>query len=664
MRFGPNIVSDWHKAIEKEWLLTNGAGGYASGTIAGANTRRYHGLLISSPLEGGERRLFLSKIHEELTVDGRTYFLASNQLAQNQFQTGHIHLVEFFSAPIPTFVYRLEDIYLIKEVFMVKGEATTIIRYRVEANRTCKLRLYPLVNDRSHHTVNNTAAWPFEKEISGSTVQVKSPHGPLVTLSSTSGTFHELYAWYYNMYYCQERERGEEYLEHHFIPGFWETELAAGGEFAVSASLSGSQATDYKRLHQEELVRQKIILSRMTSKNPLCRELARATDKFVIYKGEEPCIIAGYPWFEEWGRDTFIALPGLLLVTGRLAEAKKILAKYALLEQNGLMPNFIPTDGSAPHYNTVDASLWYFQAIKAYLDYSGDLEFIREEIYPTLKKIIHSYSIGTDYGIVMDADGLISAVKKGVQLTWMDAKVGDWVVTPRSGKAVEVNALWYNALYFMTLLSGRLGDHDARKLYGELALRVQEKFSATFWCMRHDYLADVVYRGVRDERLRPNQLFALSLPYRLLSHRQERQVLNAVGRHLYTPFGLRTLAPYETDYRPNCKGDRISRDGAYHQGTAWAFLIGPYITAYRRSHNYSRVSRQIALRMLAPFFHHLFDFGLASIAEIFDGEHPHTPRGCPYQAWSVAEVLRAYYQDVLDKRPESLWASEISDEKI
>lgn len=657
MRFGPNIVAEWDKATEKEWLLTNGAGGYASGTIAGANTRRYHGLLISAPLAGGERRLFCSKIHEELTVDGRTYFLASNELADKKYQNGHIHLVEFSSAPVPTFVYRLEDIYLIKELFMVQGEATTIIRYRLEANRATKLRLYPLVNDRSHHTVSSNPEWPFEKQIDGNTVQIKSPSGPQITLSCTSGNFQEMDAWYYNMCYSQERERGEEYLEHHFIPGFWETELAASGEFAISVSLSGSRTADYKQLYQEEMDRQKLVVSRIRSKKPLCRELARAADKFVIQQGEEPAIIAGYPWFEEWGRDTFIALPGLLLVTGRLAEAKKILAKYARLEQNGLMPNFIPIDNSPPRYNTVDASLWYFQAIKSYLDYSGDLNFIREEIYPVLKKIITSYRMGTEYGIVMDADGLITAGEKGVQLTWMDAKVGGWVVTPRIGKTVEVNALWYNALYFMTLLSSSLGDHNGRKLYGELALRVQEKFPATFWCMRHDYLADVVYRGVRDERLRPNQIFALSLPYRLLTHRQERQVLNAIGRHLYTPFGLRTLAPHETDYRPSYQGNRLSRDGAYHQGTAWAFLIGPYVTAYRRSHNYSRPSRQLASRMLAPFFHHLFDFGLASIAEIFDGEHPHTPRGCPFQAWSVAEVLRSYFQDVLDKRPEANWLS-------
>lgn len=658
MRFGPNITGDWQKATEKEWLLTNGQGDYAAGTVAGANTRRYHGLLVANPAAEGGRRLFVSKLHEELTVDGHTYYLAANKLADGGLQSGNIHLVEFSCDPLPKFTYRLEDIYLIKELFMVQGEATTIARYRIEANRPCKLRIYPLVNDRSHHSVNNNPAWPFEKQIDGGRVDVSSPYGPVVILSSTIGLFQEMYAWYYNMSYPHEEERGEEHLEHHFIPGFWEAELPSGGEFAVSMSLAGPRTDTYKQLYLDELNRQKAVAARIASKKPLCRELVRAADPFIIDKKGEPGIIAGYPWFDEWGRDSFIALPGLMLVTGRFAEAKKILAKYARLEQNGLMPNYIPDDGSPALYNTVDASLWYFQALKAYLDYTADLDFVREEIYPVLKRIIHHYRIGTDFGIVMDADGLITAGEKGIQLTWMDAKVGDWVVTPRRGKAVEINALWYNALYFMTLLAGCLGDQEGRKLYGELALRVQEKFPATFWCMRHDYLADVVHRGVRDECLRPNQIFALSLPYRLLSNRQERQVLNAISRHLYTPFGLRTLAPYETDYRPRYQGDRVSRDGAYHQGTAWAWLTGPYVTAYRRVHNHSRASRQVAARILAPFFHHLFDFGLGSVAEIFDGEHPHAAKGCPYQAWSVAELLRAYVQDVLDKRPEPHWICE------
>ncbi|EEG78561.1 amylo-alpha-1,6-glucosidase [Dethiobacter alkaliphilus] len=658
MRFGPNLAGDWEKGAEKEWLLTNGLGDYAGGTIAGTNTRRYHGLLIASPPTGGGRRLFVSKVQEELTVEGKTYYLAANELADGYRQNGNIHLVEFILEPIPTFVYRLEDIYLIKELFMVHGEATTIVRYKLEANRPCSLRIYPLVNDRSHHSVNDSPSWPFDKKIEKTCVHVNSPDGPTVTLEATTGVFKEMYAWFHNMCYPHEKERGEEHLEHHFIPGFWEMEFESGGEFALSASLHGSRVEQYNQLYEKEINRRKEVTARVRTQKPLCRELARAGDKFIVKKNGETGIIAGYPWFDEWGRDTFISLPGLLLVTGMYEEARQVLAKYARYEQNGLMPNFIPDDGGEPQYNTVDASLWYIQAVKSYLDYTGDMSFIKTEIYPILKKIIQSYRVGTDYGIVMDADGLITAGEKGVQLTWMDAKVGEWVVTPRHGKAVEINALWYNALYFMTLLAGCIGDQDARKLYGELALRVQEKFPTTFWCVRHDYLADVVFRGERDERLRPNQIFALSLPYRLLSTRQEKQVLNAVGRHLYTPFGLRTLAPYETDYRPGYFGDRLSRDGAYHQGTAWAWLIGPYVSAYRRVHKYSRPSRKVATRMLAPFFHHLFDFGLASIAEIYDGEHPHTPRGCPYQAWSVAELLRVYVQEVLEKRPKPQWVCE------
>jgi len=654
MRFGPNIVSIWESAYAREWMVANGRGGYAGGTVCGANTRRYHGLLIDSPPEGGERRLFVSKLHEELTLGRHTYYLASGELADGQRQGGHVHLLEFVLDPIPTFVYRVEDVYLIKELFMVRGEATTIVRYTLEGGRLCKLRIYPLVNNRSHHDLSSGQQWPYEKKAGPAGIEVIPQSGQVLTLDCIAGHFNELCSWYYNMAYPREKERGEPDTEHHFIPGFWEMEMPASGEFAVSLSLHGSRLSDYKSLYLAEKERNKEAALRVRSNKPHCRELARAADLFIIGRNGEAGLIAGYPWFEEWGRDTMISLPGLLLVPGRFDEAKQILSRYGRYERNGLLPNFIPDRGD-PQYNSVDAALWYFQAVKSYLDYTGDLEFVSDEIYPVLKNIIHNYRLGTDHGIVMDADGLVTAVAKGVQLTWMDAKIGDWVVTPRYGKTVEVNALWYNALYFMTLLAGVLGDNEGRKLYGELALRVHEKFAPTFWCMRHDYLSDLVYRSERDERLRPNQILALSLPYRLLQPRQEQLVLNAVARYLYTPYGLRTLAPYETDYHPRYEGDRFSRDGAYHQGTAWGWLVGPYVTAIRRTNNYSSQSRRLAARILAPFFHHLYDFGLGSVAEIFDAEHPHAPRGCPYQAWSVAELLRAYVEDVLEKKPNPKW---------
>jgi predicted glycogen debranching enzyme len=654
MRYGPNVVSVWERAYTREWLLTNGRGGYAGGTISGANTRRYHGLLIDSPPEGGERRLFVSKLHEELTIGGRTYYLASGEVADGQRQCGHVHLLEFVLDSIPTFVYRVEDVYLIKELFMVRGEATTIVRYTLESPRLCKLRIYPLVNNRSHHDLSGGQQWAYEKKAGPAGINVMLQGGQVLTLDCSTGSFSELCTWYYNMAYPREKERGEPYVEHHFIPGYWEMAMPASGEFAISLSLHGSRLSDYRACCLAEKVRQKEAALRIRSNKPHCRELARAIDHFVIERKGETGVIAGYPWFDEWGRDTMISLPGLLLVPGRFAEAKQVLARYGRYERNGLLPNFIPDNGE-PQYNSVDASLWYFQAVKSYLDYTGDLEFVGDEIYRVLKNIIHSYRLGTDYGIVMDADGLITAVAKGVQLTWMDAKIEDWVVTPRYGKTVEVNALWYNALHFMTRLACALGDNKDRKLYSELTLRVHENFAPAFWCMRHDYLADLVYRTERDERLRPNQILALSLPNKLLKPQQEQLVLSAIGRHLYTPYGLRTLAPYETDYHPRYEGDRFSRDGAYHQGTAWAWLVGPYVTAIRRTYNYSTHSRRMAARVLAPLFHHLYDFGLGSVAEIFDADHPHTPGGCPFQAWSVAELLRAYVEDILEKRPASKW---------
>jgi predicted glycogen debranching enzyme len=494
--------------------------------------------------------------------------------------------------------------------------------------------------------------WDCEKSVTGAQVDIHLPTGATLCLASSTGIFNVINDWFYNMGYPQDRLRGQDWVEHHYLPGFWEMEPDSTGEFAISMSLQGPRVDHYQDLHQSELERQKKVAAPLKIVKRASTELARAADAFIVEKGGMPAIIAGYPWFDEWGRDTMIALPGLLLVTGRWDEARRILEKFVRYEKNGLLPNLIPEEGE-PLYNTVDASLWYFQAVKKYLDYTNDTFFVQDTIYPVLKKIIQHYISGTNFGIVMDEDGLITAGTPGQQLTWMDAKVGDWVVTPRHGKTVEVNALWYNALYFMTLLAGCCNDKASQEFYGELALRVQEKFSPTFWSVRHDYLSDLVNGGERDERLRPNQVLALSLPYRLLSEKQEKLVLEAIDRHLFTPYGLRTLAPYENDYKPRYEGDLVSRDAAYHQGTAWAWLMGPYITAYRRTHRYSRQSRRAAAGILAPLFHHLQNHGLASVAEIFDGDHPYTPRGCPFQAWSVAELLRACVEEVQEKKPES-----------
>lgn len=348
------------------------------------------------------------------------------------------------------------------------------------------------------------------------------------------------------------------------------------------------------------------------------------------------------PSYKEWGRDTFISMCGRYLIPKHFDVAKQILAKYARYERNGLIPNRISVTGEAL-YNTVDTSLWYFQAVKSYLDYTDDLGFIKIDIYPVLKRIIHSLRIGTDFNIVMDADGLITADIYMDQYNRLDAKEGYGVMSTRPGKAVDVNALWYNALILMTLLANVFQDRKTQKLCGELAELVQENFPKTFWSSKHNYLADTVYHGEKDERLRPNQLFAVSLPYRLLTAQQEKSVVCIISHHLYTPCGIRTLPPNDKDY-PKC--------------TKWLWLLGPYVSAYRKVHAYSRASHQVASKIFLPFFHQIHDPTFTSTAEDFEERFPYIPRGCPYQALSIAELLRAYVQEVLEWRPQPNWLNE------
>lgn len=381
--------------------------------------------------------------------------------------------------------------------------------------------------------------------------------------------------------------------------------------------------------------------------------LVLAADSFIVKRKStgKKTIIAGYPWFTDWGRDTMIALPGLTLVTRRFDDAREIMGTFADYCAEGLIPNSFPDSGSKPWYNTVDASLWYFQAVYKYLEYTGNYDFIRVNIYPVLKQIVKHYWQGTRYNIHMDDDGLIWAGSEDLQLTWMDAKVGDWVVTPREGKAVEINALWYNALQIISTLAKNFEDEDF-KFYKSIALKAKENFLTHFWNPEQSSLYDVIRPGFKDSSIRPNQILAVSLPYSMLDFNQGEKVVNKVWQELYSTYGLRSLSPKNGSYRGHYGGPQLERDGAYHQGTGWMWLIGPFITAYRKVHEYSEESREMAERFIAPFYSHLRDHGIGTISEIYDGDWPNNPKGCISQAWSVAEVLRAYVEDVMEIKPE------------
>ncbi len=451
--------------------------------------------------------------------------------------------------------------------------------------------------------------------------------------------------WYYAFEYAAERERGLDHREDLFTPGTIAVRLRPGARLAVTVSTLQPAGRDALALLAAERHRREQLRVRGAGDHPLCRALTLAADQFLVRRGPAlRTVVAGYHWFGDWGRDTMIALPGLCLVTGRHEEAKGILRAFAAVIDQGMLPNRFPDRGESPEYNAVDASLWYFVAVHQTLAATGDEALARDEMLPHLEDILAWHRRGTRHGIRQDADGLLAAGEPGAQLTWMDAKVGDQVITPRSGKPVEVQALWHNALAILAALYERYGrGAEAAALRGE-AKRVRRRFEELFWYEAGGHLYDVVDRaGVPDPSLRPNQLLALSLPFPLLEGARAESVLRAVESRLLTPVGLRTLSPDDPRYRPRYTGGPAERDAGYHQGTVWPWLLGPYLTALVRVRG--AAGREQARQVLERLSGHLGEAGLGSISEIFDAEPPHAPRGCIAQAWSVSEVLRAAVED-------------------
>ncbi|PKM82115.1 MAG: glycogen debranching protein, partial [Firmicutes bacterium HGW-Firmicutes-13] len=576
--------------------------------------------------------------------------------AGGYYQKGYEYLHEFRYDPLPTFVYQVEDILIEKRIFMVYGENTTIIRYRIESpGRPYKFRLFPLVNYRDYHWINHSSNGPFIQEIEDNTISLLNytEMDPFY-LSCSEGSFTPFEnTWYERMEYIQEIWRGESSVEFHYMPGVWEIKGYEPKEFAVIATME-TRKHDPQEEYEKQVKRIDELIEKAGSHDYFVNQLVLAADSFIVQRKStnSKTIIAGYHWFVDWGRDTMISLPGLTLVTKRFEEAREILKTFASYCQEGLIPNTFPDKGGdIPSYNTVDASLWYFHAAARYLEYTGDIDFIKKEIYPVLSQIIDYYQHGTKYNIRMYPDGLIFAGSPDTQLTWMDAKVDGWVVTSRHGKAVEINALWYNALRIMENLAVEFGD-KREESFRRFADLVKKNFHEDFWNTNKEYLYDVVSSSGRDDSLRPNQILAVSLPYSLLSPEEEKKVVVKIFQELFTPYGLRTLSPSHPDYKGRYEGNRWQRDAAYHQGTVWSWLLGPFISAYLKVHQNSEKSRYVAREILAPFRRYLFEHGVGTVNEIFDGDFPHHFRGCIAQAWGVAEVLRCYVEDVLGEKPE------------
>lgn len=659
MIFGRAELEKIKDGSDKQWLIANGLGGFASSTIGGVHTSKYHGLLFAALRPPGERTLLLAKLEEEVVIKDHSYSLGANFTGTGMFPEGINYLQSFELRPFPTYTYSVEDILLEKTVFMVHGANTTIVRYNLYCpeNQKIKLKITPFVNNRHYHHTVRKNEWPFNQKSEDNSTLIEAYQGaPVLKLYSDKAIYHQGAGyWFENLYYRQEEKRGLDPWEDHYMPGYFEIELKNGENFSIIAATEEEKPVRNPLLEQVTAERRLVNLVEQGGfQEEFVNRLILAADTFIVKRESTAAktVIAGYPWFSDWGRDTMIALPGLTLVTGRYDDAQEILKTYARYCSNGLIPNMFPDQGTEPIYNTVDAPLWFFQAVSKFLNYTEDYAFVKKELYPALKSIVDHFIQGTLYNIRMDADGLISAGEHGCQLTWMDAKVGEWVVTPRHGKPVEINALWYNALEIMNRLSERFEDHQWD--YAKIAAKVRASFVTYFWNQEQKCLYDVISEGHKDSAIRPNQIFAVALAFSPLDHGKQVHVVNKVWQELYFSYGLRSLSPGSDEYRGRYEGDMVKRDGAYHQGTGWGWLMGSFVSAYRKVYDYSPESRLMAEKFLAPFKAHIWENGLGTIAEVFDGDPPHQAKGCFSQAWSVAEVLRAYVEEVLEKKPLSL----------
>jgi predicted glycogen debranching enzyme len=649
--FGRETTGRLAAAESRKWLCANGLGGFASGTVAGLRTRRYHGLLVAALKPPVGRTVLVSGLEERVEYDGRPYALASNRWADGTIAPDGHRFIERFQldGTTPVWHYACADALIEKRVWMEPGANTTYVRYRLlRAGGPVRLVLTALVNCRDFHSTTRGPGWEMRVEPVAHGVRVTAFDGARPVLLQVPGAAVEpAHEWYLGSRLAAEEARGLDALDDNLCAGTFSATLEPGRALTCVLSaepapaLDGEQAWSRRRAHEAEAQLAWHKAQPAAGEAPAwIDQLVLAADQFLVSRplAGDPgglSVIAGYHWFGDWGRDTMIALPGLTLATGRPEAARRILTTCARFVDGGMLPNVFPDAGQEPEYNTVDAALWYVEAVRAYHAATGDDATLRA-LVPALEQIVGGYTGGTRYGIRVDGDGLVTAGEPGVQLTWMDAKVGDWVVTPRTGKPVEINALWYNALSAMAGFARRLGRSPAA--WEAMAERAAASF-ARFWNAEAGHCYDVIDGPAGHEAaLRPNQILAVSLPASPLSPDRQRRVVDACSRHLLTSYGLRSLAPGEPGYQPRYAGGPRERDGAYHQGTAWAWLLGPFALAHHRVYG----DREAARAFLAPMAQHLADHGLGSIAEVFEAEPPFRPDGCIAQAWSVAETLRAW----------------------
>lgn len=674
-----NDFSAFDEALRREWLVTNGIGGYASSTILGINTRKYHGLLVAAFNPPVDRWVLLTKLDEEIRIGNETYLLGSNEFKHGINPEGYRFLLDFSLNPFPTYRYIVQGVHLQKTIFMPYEKNVTIVTYEVfnPNEEKASIHISPLVNSRHFHDVTdkNNLPWnfiqkPFEQGI------IIQPSVPLSTLIlySNNGGFIEKSKWFEEILFRVDASRGESCLDAYFCPGVFNFSvapkerkkfyvLAASGKNEKEAqdlfSSIHKGLEDIDTLYGQELERRKGLLTKFQERyvdleiKDWLKWLILAADSFLVNRKstEKKTVIAGYHWFEDWGRDSLISLPGLTLVTGRFEDAREILLTFKHYCQDGIIPNRFPDRaGDTPIYNTVDATLWFFNAVLQYLKYTGDFNFVQKELWDTLKSIIENHIQGTIYGIRMEDDCLIN---HGPQLTWMDATANNQFVTPRDGKAVEIQALWYNALKTMELLAKRFDKKEEKEKYSSIAEKTAKSFIDKFWNPEKGFLFDMVHKEHADSSLRPNQVIAASLDFSMLDKARREEIVEVVWKKLWGTYGLKTLPDENPRYVGEYSGDWNRRGNAYHNGTIWAWLLGPFATAFLKTKNHDEYWRNFTFKnFLQPLFQEeIFKAGLGTISEIFNGNQPHLPRGCIAQAWSVAEPLRAFIEDVALKRP-------------
>lgn len=646
--------------VQKEWVLTNGIGGYAGSSVTGAHARKHHGYLIASLHPPVERFVILSKINECLIRSSEKIDFTVEQYLAGDGSTAYREGIEYLNSftydGLVHFTTKAPEFTMTKTLAFEHGKNTIAVSYDIQNDgEAATLVLTPLFNYRVHHDASTVDTLKFDTTYEQPEIRLVPQQNKDVTirLFTDDGTVvpcEEKYTT--GMQLQKELDVESDALDDNYTPYQIEFPLDAGcrKKISIVCTIEDAYEKDAFATAAAEMARFNALEKKAGYHDELAETLTIAADHFLAYRQSTGLmtVLAGLPWFTDWGRDTMIALTGLTLSTGRYQDARDILTTFARYVHHGMVPNMFPDEGSAPLYNTADASMWYFYAVGKYLDYTGtpeDYAFVQETIYPKLKEIIAAYEHGTDFSIYMEEDGLIHAGSGLDQVTWMDVRVGDWVATPRHGKPVEINALWYHALCLMEEWATRFGEDGSH--YAALAAHAKESFAKEFWNEKDGCLYDVVDGLEGDATLRPNQIYAVSLPHRMLDADKEKKIVDKVYEKLYAKTGLRSLSPDDKEYHPTYEGCLDKRDHAYHQGTSWGFLLGGFLTAYVHVYGTSKEVIKQADAMLDATREQFYHGCIGSIAEIFDGDEPHTSRGCYAQAWSVGEILRAYTEDIL-----------------